>query len=118
MNGREHGAHRALWMLTNGPIPAGLFVLHRCDNPPCCNPDHLFLGTPADNMRDMSEKGRAKGARKGEGHHNAKLTADQVRHIRTLITSGLSVRKIASMLSVSHGAVGHIRKGTCWSHLI
>jgi len=51
-------AHRSMWELTNGPIPDGLWVLHRCDVRICCNPDHLFLGTPLDNMRDMHAKGR------------------------------------------------------------
>jgi hypothetical protein len=52
------GAHRAVWAVLNGPIPECLDVLHRCDNPPCCNPGHLFLGTHSDNMTDMSRKGR------------------------------------------------------------
>lgn len=55
-------AHREAWVQTFGPIPDGLWVLHRCDNPPCCNPRHLFLGTPKDNTRDMMEKGRHAGA--------------------------------------------------------
>jgi len=55
--GRVQKAHRIAWELTYGPIPEGLDVLHHCDNPPCCRPDHLFLGTDADNMADMMAKG-------------------------------------------------------------
>jgi hypothetical protein len=57
-NGMPECAHRIVWMLINGAIPNELEVLHRCDNPPCCNPGHLFLGTQADNMHDRDAKGR------------------------------------------------------------
>lgn len=61
--GKLIGSHRASWIASRGPIPNGLHVLHRCDTPPCINPDHLFLGTPADNVADMIRKGRHRRAR-------------------------------------------------------
>jgi hypothetical protein len=57
-NGEKIGAHKRAWELAKGPIPDGLYVLHHCDNPPCCNPAHLFLGTQIDNLADMRAKGR------------------------------------------------------------
>ena len=59
-NGKRARAHRVAFELFVGPIPSGMHVLHRCDNPPCVNPSHLFIGTHLDNMRDMEAKGRAK----------------------------------------------------------
>jgi hypothetical protein len=58
VDGKTVGTHRVAWQLTHGPIPAGMSVLHRCDNPPCCNPRHLFLGSPLDNKADSIAKGR------------------------------------------------------------
>lgn len=76
-------AHRMAWELTNGEIPAGLLVCHRCDNGKCCNPSHLFLGTYADNFHDMMAKGRKKILR-GEEDPKSKLTTKQVIEIRKL----------------------------------
>ena len=84
-------AHRFAWEMENGPIPAGLCVLHRCDTPACVRVDHLFLGTKAENNADMSAKGRhvaggtwcgAGRYRRGEDHHNVKLSDDDCRKMR------------------------------------
>jgi hypothetical protein len=61
-------AHRVAFQVTNGPIPSGFCVLHHCDNPICCNPDHLFLGTQLDNIKDMAEKGRGRNSMSGATH--------------------------------------------------
>ncbi len=108
-------AHRAAWEYTRGPVPAGLFVLHRCDNPPCCNPAHLFLGTQADNMADMQAKGRQA---KGERHSQAKLTAGAVADMRREYATGsTSLSKLAAAHGVTMGAVWRIIKRLNWVHV-
>lgn len=86
LDGKLILAHRASWLLHGGEIPNGLHVLHRCDNPLCVNPKHLFVGTRSDNMMDMTAKGRHPYPL-GETHHRAKLTNDEVRAIRASVQS-------------------------------
>lgn len=79
VRGKLMGAHRHAWVMTHGPIPPGMEVCHRCDNGPCCNPAHLFLGTHDENMKDCAAKLRHL---HGERSTHAKLTAAQVQEIR------------------------------------
>lgn len=114
------GAHRVSYELTHGPIPPGMFVLHRCDNPPCVNPDHLILGTPADNIRDMIARGRKKiGVMpKGMGHHRAKLTDSQVIEIRRLWDSGGATKLgLSKQFGVSRPVIRGIVERRSWRHI-
>lgn len=115
---RKIYAHRAVWELAHGTIPDGLFVLHRCDEPRCCNVRHLFLGTQSDNVRDMVEKDRhAKHHRVRPRHERAvpsKLTEDDVRAIRAAIGTHAS---IATTFHVSRANVSMIRERKTWRHI-
>jgi hypothetical protein len=114
-------AHRVSWVLHRGPIPDGLWVLHKCDNPPCVNPDHLFLGTCSDNSRDCVAKGRHKPFRttghKGEGNPNARLNEGVVRDIRSRVASGEKVSSVVSSLGTPEGTVRHVVRRTSWKHV-
>jgi len=92
--------HRVTWELEHGPIPPGRLVCHKCDNPLCVNLEHLFLGSPLDNMRDMIQKGRH-AQLAGERHPSCKLTDAQVKEIRSLRTEGRKLNDIAAMFNIS-----------------
>jgi hypothetical protein len=109
-------AHRYSYEQNVGPIPDGLHVLHKCDVMSCVNPDHLFLGTNDDNVRDKIQKGRANSSRPGEKNPCSKLTADDVRFIRSERAAGKVYREIAARLNVSLGAVAKVASGRTWSH--
>lgn len=120
-DGRMQGAHRVAWQLTHGPIPDGLDVLHSCDNPPCCKPDHLFLGTNHDNVIDRHTKGRSKNLfssderhparlRRGAKHWCAKLSDDAVRQIRQRRERGETTVSIGRALGVNTGTVSRIAR--------
>lgn len=108
-------AHREAYRRTNGPIPAGKHVLHSCDNPPCCNPAHLFLGTQADNNADRNSKERqARGERVASG----KLTADEVSEIRVRrLTRGETQPQLAAAFGVTHQSIADILHRRTWRHL-
>ena len=128
-------AHRISWELNRGPIPNGKHVLHRCDNPACVNPDHLFLGTQQDNNADRDQKGRTasgdeNGARtkpwrnsfvrdrgsglRGEQHPQAQLTVSEVNEIRQKFKRGDNRKDLAVEYGVSETHIYRIARQKCW----
>ncbi len=137
-------AHAIARYLATGEWPGNLLTCHSCDNPLCCRPSHLWLGTHADNHRDRNNKGRqAKGdnngsrlhpeclARgdcngsrryperlmRGESHHHAKLTSSQVQELRILKTAGHSAKKLAIKFGISSTHVHRLVRGELWGHI-
>ncbi len=107
-------AHRMSWLLAGRIIDAGQKILHRCDNRGCVKPSHLFAGTQADNIRDMTEKGRDRKAT-GERHWKAKLTSKDVEDIRQYYTSKqFNQVQLAAMYSVSQAQISYIVLRKSW----
>ena len=104
-------AHRVYYERANGRIPLGLCVLHKCDNPPCVNPNHLFIGTQGDNSTDKISKGRQV---RGERVHTAKLTAKSVRKIR--LATG-KIADIGARFGVTDVSVSYIKSRKTWKHV-
>lgn len=123
-------AHRLAWILTKGEIPAGLGVLHRCDNPPCCNPSHLFLGDQLANAKDMKAKGRhshgdthhwhlrPETVRRGEGHSQGKLTEKAVIEIRLSYSTGRRTQQsLGDEFGVSREMIREVVLLRSWKHV-
>ena len=112
-NGKKARAHVIAWRLTHGDIPEGLYVCHHCDNPPCCNPDHLFLGTADDNQKDAAAKARFP---RGEKHHRARLTEADVIAIRA--AEGKELRRVTAVrFKTSRDYIREIQQRKKWSWL-
>lgn len=128
MDGKTVGAHKAAYRLSIGPIPIGLDCLHNCDNPLCCNPNHLWLGTNDDNVADKVAKGRqAKGpkhsairrktALRGENHPFSRLSTPEIVNIRKMRKAGWILKDIGRLFSVSLQTVRTICIGKGWAHI-
>lgn len=116
--GGKHGglvrSHQAAWIVTHGPVPSGQVVRHWCDNAVCCNPDHLELGSQAQNVDDMIQRGRlnTRGITPGS---RPKTTREQAEQIRALIAAGTSKRAIAEQFGISETAVRRIHRRVVWA---
>lgn len=110
-------AHRVAYEIHNGAVPAGMFVCHTCGNAACCNPAHLYAGTPADNWGDTRRMGRAHAFEvvRGEDAPAAKLTDAVVQQIRDSDESG---GVLSRRFGVSRTTISHIRRGKTWKHLL
>ena len=117
VRGKQVKAHRLAWQRSFGEIPKGMLVCHKCDNRACINPEHLFLGTYADNNRDCRDKGRNRyPVNTGTRHGMSKISEQTA--IRLKIVNGvLSQAKAAKALGMNQSHVGYIMSGRCWNHV-
>lgn len=109
-------AHRVSWKINRGEIPPNMYVCHKCDNPQCVNPSHLFLGTQFDNMQDMVRKGRISN-KAGEANPKSKLTEADVWDIHHLKEMGVSIKSLAREFEVSTTCISYVLSGKSWNYI-
>ncbi len=118
INKKRKYAHRLAFELVCGSIPSGLMLCHKCDNPSCINPEHLFLGTQTENMKDCSIKGRLKPYKlgfPGEKNPSAKLNEEKVSIIKERLRSGELQSSIANYFGVTQSVISEIKRGKLWA---
>lgn len=113
--GRPWGVHRLSFSLFCGTLIDGRCVCHSCDNPKCCNPVHLFIGSDADNAADRDRKGRGPRGRK---NHFAKTNEDKVREVKLLLAQGVNQTETARRCGLSRNTVHFIARGKAWAHVV
>jgi len=135
VDGRQQVAHRVAYEIVKGPIPAGMYVCHRCDNPPCINPDHLWLGSHRENMHDAIRKGRSSKppvhvggehwrlkyphmVEHGEDNPNAIMTDEQVIQMRKDYVSGHPLDAICARYEINRSTMHDYTSGRSWKHLL
>jgi hypothetical protein len=120
-DGKNQYTHRVAWRIANGPIPDGLLVLHHCDNPICCDVEHLFLGTDLDNHQDCVQKGRVRYSHHyGEQNGSAKLTAADVLEILRVYvprSREFSTFALAQRFGVTHSVISRVVLRQLWTHI-
>lgn len=109
-----YSTHRLAWEINKGPIPTGMHICHICDNPPCVNPDHLFIGTNQDNVNDRVAKGRQQ---RGQSHGQSILTEDHITQIRALVHYGVKQTTLARMFGVKRSTVNEAVLYHTWRHI-
>jgi hypothetical protein len=116
IGGKVYRSHRVAYAISNSlELTFKGHVLHSCDNPLCCNPEHLSLGTHKQNMEQMKLRGRAgKTDQRGAKNHNSKLRDSDIIKIKELINQKLPNKKIAAMFGVAHQTISCIKRGTTW----
>ena len=115
---QRYYSHRVSWEIHNGKIPHGMLVLHHCDNPPCVNPDHLYIGTAQDNSNDIRSRGKHPfSGFRGEEMHAAKLTNAAVVGIWEMLMDGRTHKEAADAHEISETTVREISHGRRWGHI-
>jgi hypothetical protein len=113
-NGKSTGIHRWMFMMTNGPIPKGIVIMHTCDNPACINPKHLEAGTQKDNMKDCEIKKRHS---HGESHGMHVITEEDAIKIKKYLSNGFSHGNITALFGYSKHIVKDIQRNKTWKHV-
>ena len=119
-NGKQkfYPVHRLAYKILIGDIPDGMYVCHHCDNPPCVNPNHLFIGTPSDNIQDCIQKGRFRcNPSRGEANGQSKLSLSQVKEMRIKFDNGVKARDLSEEYGVSDSQIWNIVYRKAWKHV-